>query len=144
MIINNYDIPLEIVKLILSFINDNDTYKNTRLVCKVFYHILSPLKVYDIKGNLKLKLFFINKQINIFNKNNYLVQEYNIKKYGGYKSTIFNDKGIIIHTIELFPPNKVVKKDIKFNNISITEINLDSEIVKKNNYTKFLKPCIIS
>lgn len=143
MLINNYNIPNEIIKIILSFVNDTQTYKNARLVSRTFYSILTPLK-YFTNGILDTQIIFENKNIHVIDKNNNLIKEYKIKDFGGYVMNNFNTKGIIINTIELFPPNKVIKKDIKFNSISITEINLEQETIKKNNVHTFMRPCIIS
>ena len=144
MLINNLNIPNEILKIILNFINDTHTYKNARSVCRTFYTLLTPLKYFNKSGILDKQIIFEHKNIHVIDKNNNLIKEYKIKDFGGYVMNNFNTKGIIINTIELFPPNKVIKKDIKFNSIAITEINLEQETIKKNNVHTFMRPCIIS
>ena len=41
------DLPNEIIYLILSKINNNQSIFNCRLACKLFYNYFTPLKVYN-------------------------------------------------------------------------------------------------
>ena len=118
MIVNNINIPNEIINLILLSITDNKTYLNCRLVNKEWY-----LKLKNIKKFTNNKLISITK----FNENNiktYDLEDRVIKEvlflpYGNY---IINHFFIII--IE-----KIKKKIIHTAPYKTEELNYQGEVI---------------
>ena len=59
------DVPTELLIMIFSHINDTDTYKNTRSVCRLFREILFDIKVFNNE-----KLYLIFRLNNVHNNSN--------------------------------------------------------------------------
>jgi hypothetical protein len=133
---NILDIPLEILNTIFSFIDDTDSYKNSRLVCHSFRNILKDVKVFE---NKKINLIYLfndeNNSISILNEQN--------EKIGSVKSTY---PCIIESSLKI--DNKTYEKKITRNEITRTEttekkrllfVNIDTyDINKKLHKTRTL------
>ena len=119
-------LPTEILTMIFSHINDTDTYKNTRLGCRLFRDILIDVKIFDA-GNLYLE-FRLNKYYNNNDLEDITIMDKNKTKIG-YIKTEFPacaryylklDNKTTEYTIN---PNDVVTKDTtNINNTKRTEI----------------------
>lgn len=124
------NIPLEIIKIILSNVTDNETFTNCRLVCKLFYELCTPLR--SFKNNSIYKYFhFREDTITIVDNNNILLEEYVFKKYGDSIYKKYNDRGIIVNTMELRYPKTIVKKTINNNIVHKVEFDLVKDSIKK-------------
>ena len=104
-------LPSNIIKLILSKINDTETYLNSRLVCKNWYQELRNIKIYSSK-ELKKIIEFQEKEITTYNAQGIIINKYFIKTYGGYIYKTYNN-GQCIETITLDPPYKLKKRTLK-------------------------------
>lgn len=118
------NMPIELLIMIFSHINDTDTYKNTRSVCRFFREILFDIKVFN---NEKLYLIFsINESNN--RVDDITIMDPNRLKIGYIKTEfpacaryyLKKDNKIIENIIN---PNEVITKEITdINNIQKTKI----------------------
>jgi hypothetical protein len=104
-------LPFNVIKLILSKINDTQTYLNSRLVCKIWYEKLKNIKIYNLK-ELKEIIEFQEKEITTYNSQWVIINKYFVKTYGGFIYKTYSN-GQCIETINLQPPYKIKKKTLK-------------------------------
>ena len=137
------NMPNEILKLIFSYITDTNTYKNTRLVCRLFQDILIDVKIFN-QNNLYLN-FRINRYYNNNNNEEITIMDQTKAKIGyikiEYPMCVIYYINIDNTSIEYkMNPNEVITKEtMKNNNIIKTNIiiqNLKTKSSKKSTLTK--------
>ncbi len=101
MEINN--IPHELIIIILSFINDNESYKTARLTCKRWLGILKNVKRYH-NNKLIETIIFNENNIKSYYQNNCIKREMNFNKFGCFELNEYNLKGDMIHNVTLKNP----------------------------------------
>ena len=90
----NTILPVEIITIILSKINDNNTYKNARLTCKCWTLILKDGK--NFKNNKLYSIIkFNNDSIDYYSPYNILLAQVKFSSYGYYEYKTFNKNCII-------------------------------------------------
>jgi len=135
-------IPNELIILILSFINETQTYLNARLVCKLWYDILCNVKHYNNNKLINISTFN-NDYFETRTLNNILVKKIIFHQYGRYTYMEYDSNGLskeikckppfTIQSIEYNPFSKSTKS------YNIIQEKLTSNIV---NYMPF--NCTIS
>lgn len=97
-------LPIELVELILSKINDTETHKNARCVCKQWYTILKNGKIF-LKKHKFIDVIFDDTTI-IYKKfpDNKIIAECFFTKYGSYTYKKYNN-GMLNIEITSFPFN---------------------------------------
>lgn len=147
-------LSFHLVKNILSYITDSDTYRNTRISCKLFYHYLLNYKTFSCDGNLIKEVYFKNSQPYKINYYSYTYVNNQLRQTSFYKNWIKN--GISINYDSL---NQVCRKCFYKNNMlngefyeyinnqlifktcykddTITGYSYTFDIIKKTRYDKF-------
>lgn len=125
------ELPLEINKKILFFINDTYTYLNSRLVSKCWYEILKNIYIFSNFKKTKIIEFTENKIIKTDIINNKILAEMIFYSLGYYKFIKYIDNKKII--VDNQPPYKLnyeetrsrfyIRKscDIRHNDINTTK-----------------------
>ena len=102
------------------------------------------LKIFN---NFKIeKCIYFNKVgIVIVDANNDVLEEYIFKPYGNSVWNKYNERGILVYSMELIYPHTIIKKDIKYNIVDKTIISLDDDSIKKERINLYgYGVCIIS
>tara|TARA_Y100000741_G_scaffold317975_1_gene264987 strand:+ start:535 stop:1056 length:522 start_codon:yes stop_codon:yes gene_type:complete len=139
------DMPNEILIMIFSYINDTNTYKNARLVCRLFQNILIDVKIFNQK---KLYLNFrFNKYYNNNNEEEVTIMDYNNSEIGYIKAEYpmcarYYLKTDNNSTEYILNPNTVItketKKDANINRTQIVVLNLKTKTHKRRTVTKIV------
>ena len=93
--------PIEITRNILNFVNDNDSFNNSRLTCKKWRFILNNVIKFD-KGEISEIIYFYDNKIESFFPNKFLKKRLIFKNYGDSYFEEYNIDGTI--------KNKVIYK----------------------------------
>lgn len=147
-------LSFHLVKNILSYITDSDTYRNTRIACKLFYQCLLNYKTFSYNGNLIKEVYFKNSEPYKINYYSYIYVDNQIRQISFYRNWIKN--GISINYDSL---NQVCRKCFYKNNMlngdfyeyinnqltfktcykddTITGYSYTFDIIKKTRYDKF-------
>jgi len=130
-------LPNEIIILILDKIDDTNTYKNSRLVCKYWYNILKDGKIF--KDNIvdRIIQFYTNK-IEFYNKKKLLIGQVHFSNYGFYEYKKFNNNCVI--SIKSTPLELSYTKNIgTYYESKQYNIMTDKKIVREH----YLPNCVI-
>lgn len=136
------NLPLELEKLILSKIIDNNVILTCRLVNKRFYDFFSPLKIY--KEGIHIETIkFDNFNIYGYYPDGKIKLEFEILNLGKTRYNEFNESGMIIKSIIITPPYKIKKQTIDMNMINIVTYDINTQ--KETKTDLFRNPqCIIT
>ena len=138
------DLPNEIIIKILSYINDNNTYANNRLTCKLFYNILNDFKIFDNKLLINIVKFYDNK-ICFYNKNNIMVKEILFLKYGKVKTKCYKDYNDEFKELHINPPSQAVVIEQSKYTLKRTTFNFKNNKIDYVNIPRYIQhPCVIS
>ena len=100
-----YDLPNELIILILNNISDNKTYINSRSVCLLWYNILRTVKGFENSKHITNTYFFKNQYLTLDLTKNKL-KEINFLDYGNYCYKKYEDKKLVLE-IKNILPNKI-------------------------------------
>ena len=136
------DLPIEIIELILSKINDNDTIFNCRLVNKFFNNYFTPVKLFDRKEHIETVFFISSNEIKTYFPNGKLKAELCVGYLGTSRFNEFNACGTLIQSININPPFKLKKQTITMNSIDILKYDVKKEKESKTNLITNMQ-CVI-
>ena len=131
----NNSLPLELIEIILSHVNDNSTYRKCRLVNKEWYNILKKLKNFDFNGVYTSKIEFTQDYIRCILVNKKIKFEYKLNSLGNNVYREYNDRGMIIKRINLELPNYIYFYSLENNVMNTKTFN-----IKTNSQTKSATP----
>ena len=87
---NINDLPIELLEIVLSKINDTNTYLTSRKVCAVWYKLQQPLKIFS-DGEYIKKIEFSYNQIIVKSNFDKILSKYEYLGYGKSKYEEFED-----------------------------------------------------
>lgn len=100
---NISELPIEILEIVLSQINDTETYLTSRKVCQNWYRLLQPLKIFS-NGKYIKKIEFRYDKIIVTSNLDKLLSKYEYLGYGKSKYEEF--EGYEKKTITINSPFK--------------------------------------
>ena len=89
---NISELPIEILEIVLSQINDTETYLTSRKVCQNWYRLLQPLKIFS-NGKYIKKIEFRYDKIIVTSNLDKLLSKYEYLGYGKSKYEEFEGYG---------------------------------------------------
>ena len=120
--------PNEILVIILESIDDTQTHKNARLVCKLWYNILKYGKIF--KNRKLINYIEYNKDyINYLNVNKMLVAEVKFQNYGFYEYKKFDNNYSLSIKSKPFILESVKRKKNYFEKITYKMLDDKKEII---------------
>ena len=134
MFTNNI-LPIELIEIILSNINDNSTYRKCRLVNKEWYNIFKTLKNFNLDGVYTSRIEFTPEYIRCILVNKKIKFEYKLNSLGNNVYREYNDRGMIIKRINLELPNYIYFYSLENNVMNTKTFN-----IKTNSQTKSATP----
>jgi len=134
-------LPSNIIEMILSKINDTNTYFNSRLVCKKWYKKLKNILIFE-NYYLEKKIKFDKNEITIFDKSGNIINKCFIKIYGGFVYKTYQN-GQCIDTISVNSPYSVKKRTLDKYNYKNVEYNIkdNKETITYENIP--IPPCTV-
>jgi len=127
------DLPIEMLELILSNVNNNLTIKNCRLACKYFKNYFTPLNVYSKHGDLLETVTFEENLVKSVFPNGKIKREQIIGYLGNTLYKEYNIFGTLVKKIIFNPPSYIKKETISMNNIEVVNYNIkDCKEIKYN------------
>ena len=132
------ELPLELIEIVLSFVNDTKTYMNCRLVSILWYDILIDGKIFK-DGKFLEKVIFRENLIQFLDLSNNLnaecvFQNYSFK-FKNYKS--YNNETIILKGFNL------VSKYSNFNYTKEITYNMITNEKKHNEIKHHMRGCLM-
>mgnify|MGYP000356493338 CR=1 FL=1 len=134
MFTNNI-LPLELIEIILSYINDNSTYRKCRLVNREWYNLLKNLKNFDFNGIYTSRIEFTPEYIRCILVNEKIKYEYKLNRLGNNVYREYNDRGMIIKRVNVELPNYIYFYTLENNVMNTKTFN-----IKTNNQTSSSTP----
>ena len=136
---NSINLPVEIIEKILDNVNDNEAYKNCRLVCKDWYKYLKLLKRFEY-GKLTEYLEF--KDDVITGKNNYdkVIMTYRVNLMGNSVLKRYNDRGILIKMVTVNLPKYIKVWTLENNVVNTKYIDIEKNKLKEDSFP-FITEC---
>ena len=138
-----YDLPNELIILILDNIRDNTTYINSRSVCKLWYIILRNVKEFENDIHTNNTYFLKNKYLTL-DLNKTKIKEINFLDYGNYCFKKYEHTKLVLE-IKNILPNKIQTTIYDHYGHTIKTYNVITEETttrKYNNFPPF--NCVIS
>jgi|TARA_B110001469_G_C9613927_1_gene305553 hypothetical protein len=119
-------LPLELIELILQHIDDNETYRNCRIVSKDWNHILKLLKNYYNGEVISIIKFDFN-SIRCIDKTNFTKFEFIHKSVGKDIYKEYNSKGVLLKQVIIEFPKKITCWSLKNNILTTKKIDITTE-----------------
>ena len=133
--------PIEIMRNILIFINDDISFNNSRLTCKKWKFILNNVIKFD-EGKISEIIYFYDTKIESFYPNKFLKKRLIFKNYGDSYYEEYNTDGILKNKVSYKFPYKLKYTQ----NFSSNIINKTCDIRNNEIKTEYLpiNLCLIS
>ena len=119
-------LPLELIEIILHHIDDNETYRNCRMVCKDWNHILKTLKNF-YNGEVISSIKFEFNIIKCIDKTNFTKFELIHKSIGKDIYKEYNSKGILLKQVIIELPKTITFWSLKNNILTTKKIDITTE-----------------
>ena len=136
------DLPNEILYLILSKINNNQSIFNCRLACKLFYNYFTPLKLYN-KGMHIETFVFAEPNVLSYYPSGKIKSEFSVGLLGKSTYNVYNTVGSLVEHTVIKPPHKIKKQTYVMNTIEVLDYNVKTEKQHKNYITNNMN-CLVS
>ena len=119
-------LPLELIELILQHVDDNETYRNCRIVCREWNHIFKLLKNY-YNGEVISSIKFDSNTIKCIDKTNFTKFEFIHKSVGKDIYKEYNSKGVLLKQVIIEFPKKITCWSLKNNILTTKKIDITTE-----------------